>query len=120
ILCVEIKNRIQDFQLPDPEMQPSKSDVEQITGLLNDLRENFDRLKDTHEADIDVQAQCFDDRKREAEEIITLIGCVKIYLDEMKSDMKTKLEEGSADVGKLADNVRSLDETIGSNFGLSA
>ncbi|KAF1985461.1 hypothetical protein K402DRAFT_455103 [Aulographum hederae CBS 113979] len=120
VLCSEIKEKVSEMKLPDPEAMPSKADMEQLTGLIHDFRESHDKLKDSYETDIAVTAKAFDDRKKEAEETTGAIADVKAFLEEVKEDIKTKVGEGNSNVGTLTDIVKSLDETIGNNFNVTA
>jgi len=120
VLCMEIKNKIAEMTFPDAEALPSKADVEQLTGLIHDFRDSHDKVKDSYEADVAVTAKAFDDRKKEAEDIILSIAGVKSFIEEFKEDLKDRLETSNADLGKLTDNVKSLEETIGGNFNVTA
>ena len=57
MLCTEIKEKISELNLPDPEALPSKADVEQITGLINDFRESHDKVREGYENDIAITAK---------------------------------------------------------------
>jgi len=120
VVCMEIKTKIEELKIADPETQPSKADIEQLTGLIHDFRESHDKLKDSYETDIAVTAKAFDDRKQEAGELSEAIGAVKVFLEDVKEEIKSQIGEGNSNVGTLTDIVKNLDETIGSNFSVTA
>lgn len=119
-LCMEIKNKVAEMTFPDAETLPSKADIDQLTGLIHDFRDSHDKVKDGYEADVVVTAKAFDDRKREAEDIIVSIAGVKAFIEEFKEELKSRLDTSKSDLGKLTENVKGLDETIGGNIAVTA
>ncbi|KAK8242311.1 hypothetical protein IWZ00DRAFT_372843 [Phyllosticta capitalensis] len=106
--------------LPDSETVPTKVEHEQLVGLINDLREGYDKLKDAYENDINVTAKAFDDRKNESETIITKVGEVREYLEAVKEEIHTKLQEGGQGVDGVKETLKTLEEDIGTKYNVTA
>ncbi|KAF2088447.1 hypothetical protein K490DRAFT_72869 [Saccharata proteae CBS 121410] len=117
-LCAEIKEKLD--QLPTSDSLPVKADVEQLVGLIHDFRDSHDKLKDSYESDVAVTAQAFDDRKKEAETLVENIAGVKAFLEEVKEEIKAKIQEGSEGVDGIKDSVHGLEENITTNFNVTA
>jgi chromosome segregation ATPase len=110
VMVTEIKTKVIEMQLPDPDDLPTKADVEQIQGLINDFRESHDRLKESYENDIAVTAKAFDDRKVEFHETVQQISDVKESLMEMKDELLSKLGDGEAGIESLGETLKTLEE----------
>ncbi|KAF2753802.1 hypothetical protein EJ05DRAFT_541787 [Pseudovirgaria hyperparasitica] len=119
VLCTETKNKIEELKIPDSDSLPAKADVDQLRGLLHDFRESHDKMKESYEMDIAITAKAFDDRKTEAEVMVEKIGNVKSAMEEFKEELYKKLEEGLGMEG-VKENVKSLEETIATNFSINA
>lgn len=118
ILITDIKEKLST--IPEPEAVPSKADIEQVIGLIHDFRDSHDKMKESYESDIGVTAQAFDDRKNEAETIMTKIGEVKEFLDAVKEEIKGKLQEGGEGVDGVKETLKNLEETVSTNFNVTA
>lgn len=120
VLCLEIKEKLSAINdLPAKESLPSKADVEQVMGLIHDFRDSHEKLKESYETDISITAKAFDNRKQEADAIVTGIGMVKALLGEVRDDLKEKVESGVGDISELKETIKGLEETIASNFSIS-
>ena len=119
LLVCDIKAKFDEMRLPDPDEMPSKSDLEQLTGLIHDFRDSHDKLVESYEGDIFKTASNFDDRKKEAEALTIDIADVKVALDDIKEEIKTTLTEGGAMEG-LKESLKGLEDTIGANFSITA
>lgn len=115
VLCTEIKDRVGEMVLPDPETIPSKSDIEQLQGLIADFRESHDKMRDSYETDIAVTAKAFDDRKQEFDDTITQIGEVKSLIDEVKAELVEKLGDGEVSINTFGETLKSLEEKTGND-----
>jgi hypothetical protein len=113
VLCTEIKTKVAEMNLPDPETLPSKSDVEQLQGLITDFRESHDKLKDSYETDIAVTAKAFDDRKQEFEDTVKEIGSVKDVLTEIKEELLAKITDNDSGINTLGETLKGLEEKTG-------
>jgi hypothetical protein len=120
MLSTEIKEKLSEIHNPDPEELPSKNDFDELKALVHDFLESHDKWKSNYENDISITAKCFDDRKKEADETMTAIGVVRSFLQDVKDELKTKMEDNAMDVSSLADNFKILEKTIESNFNVTA
>ncbi|KAI5243082.1 hypothetical protein E4T42_07483 [Aureobasidium subglaciale] len=120
MLCTEIKEKISELNLPDPDALPSKADVEQITGLINDFRESHDKVREGYENDIAITAKAFDDRRKEAEEMTEAISGVKAFLEEIKAEVLAKVEEGTPGMADIEEAIKSIDEKVAGDEGIGA
>ncbi|KAI4722960.1 hypothetical protein E4T48_00728 [Aureobasidium sp. EXF-10727] len=120
MLCTEIKEKISELNLPDPEALPSKADVEQITGLINDFRESHDKVREGYENDIAITAKAFDDRRKEAEEMSEAISGVKTFLEEVKAEILAKVEEGTPGMTDIEEAIKSIDDKVAGDKGIGA
>ncbi|KAK5168742.1 uncharacterized protein LTR77_006051 [Saxophila tyrrhenica] len=110
VMCTDIKTRVNEMVIPDPEELPSKADVEQLHGLITDFRESHDKLKESYETDIAVTAKAFDDRKQEFEETVQQLTDFKDSLSEMKEELLAKLGDGETGIDTLGETLKSLEE----------
>ncbi|KAK5044990.1 hypothetical protein LTR16_011444, partial [Cryomyces antarcticus] len=100
---------------PDADALPSKTDVEQLTGLIHDFHRSYDKSKNSYETDIAVTAKAFDDRKKEAEDLVDRISEVKAYLKDVKHELRSKIEAGNQSTDAIRDTLKSLEEAFGAN-----
>lgn len=119
IICTEIKIKVNDMTLPDPETLPTTADIEQLTGLINDFRASHDKLRDSYEQDIATTAKVFDDRRKEAAEIVEEIGSVKTYLDECKDELLDKVLDGENGMNSLHETLKGMEEKLGEEVATS-
>ncbi|KAK4548841.1 hypothetical protein LTR36_008614 [Oleoguttula mirabilis] len=115
MLCTEIKTRVNEMTMPDPEELPTKSDVEQLTGLINDFRESHDKLRESYETDIAVTAKAFDDRKQEFDSTVEHITGVKDALSEIKDELLAKMGDGESGIDTLGETLKGLEEKSGNH-----
>jgi hypothetical protein len=120
VLSLEIKEKLSDIHSRNIEETPSKADFEELKALVHEFRDSHDVWKGNYENDISITAKAFDDRKKEADDTVTAIGIVKSFLQDVKDELKTKLDDNALDVTSLADNFKILEKTIESNFNVTA
>ena len=113
VLVTEIKGKVNEMELPDPDDLPSKSDIEQLHGLINDFRESHDKMRDSYETDIAVTAKAFDDRKQEFQDTVQQITDVKDSLAEIKDELLDKIGEGESSIETLGETLKTLEENTG-------
>ncbi|KAF2445801.1 hypothetical protein P171DRAFT_273437 [Karstenula rhodostoma CBS 690.94] len=118
LLVDEVKLKLDDLKIPNPEDLPTKADVEQLTGLFQDFRDSYDKMKDQYEHDIEITAKTADDRKQEAAGLLENLTDVKVVLDDMKEEMKKSLEEGGPLDG-LKESFKSLEDNVTGNFNVT-
>ena len=110
IMCTEIKTRVNEMAIPDPDEAPSKADIEQLHGLINDFRESHDKMRDSYESDIGITAKAFDDRRKEFEDTVQQIEVVKVSLEEIKDELISKMGDGETSLDTLGETLKSLEE----------
>lgn len=115
LLCTEIKTKVHELELPNSEELPSKADMEQLTGLINDFRESHDKLKESYENDIAITAKAFDDRKQEFENTLTEITGVKDALAGIKDELLEKITHGESGIDTLGETLKGLEEKSGNH-----
>ncbi|GAB7351584.1 hypothetical protein MBLNU459_g2205t1 [Dothideomycetes sp. NU459] len=120
IIVTDIKTKIGELAIPDPETLPSKADVEQLAGLINDFRESHDKVKESYEGDIAVTAKAFDDRRKEAEEMAENIAALKTFLEETKGEILEKVADGESGINTLGETMTSMEEKINENSAVGA
>lgn len=119
LLVDEVKLKLDELKIPNPEDLPTKADVEQLTGLFQDFRDSYDKMKDQYEHDIEITAKTADDRKQEAAGLLENLTDVKVLLDDVKEEMKTKLAEGGPLDG-LKESFKNLEDNVTVNFNVTA
>lgn len=110
VLCTDIKTRVEEMHLPDADTVPTKAEIEQLHGLINDFRESHDKMRDSYETDIAVTAKAFDDRKREFEDTIAQIEDVKTIIGEVKAELLIKVADGETGINVLGETLKGLEE----------
>lgn len=120
IIVTDIKTKIGELAIPDPENLPSKADVEQLTGLINDFRESHDKVKESYEGDIAVTAKAFDDRRKEAEEMAENIVALKTFLEEVKGEILEKVAEGETGITTLGETLTGVEAKVSENSAVGA
>jgi hypothetical protein len=116
LIALDIKEKIGSIgEMTD---LPTKTDVEALTALVHDFRDSHEKLRENYESDVAVTAKAFDDRMKEAEDIVTAIGLVKSYLTDVKEELKSKLDVSALEATSLSDNFKILEKTIENNFNV--
>ncbi|KAI9768384.1 MAG: hypothetical protein M1835_006883 [Candelina submexicana] len=113
LLCADLKSHIEQMILPDPESLPTKTDVETLGNLLAELKVKVDE-ENTH------STKAHEERKIEHEHVTEKIGDVKTYLEEVKEELKAKIDDGGHGIGSLMESIAVLGETIGASSHATA
>ncbi|KAF2455280.1 hypothetical protein BDY21DRAFT_72596 [Lineolata rhizophorae] len=111
-MYAEIKTKFDDL-VP-------RTDIDALSGLILDFREGFDKQKDKYDEDVKEAGVAMEQRRIESETIVESMSHVKRMIDEVKDEIKEKMEESGASVFGLGDTIKSLEDTIGSNFNITA
>ncbi|KAF2647850.1 hypothetical protein K491DRAFT_784462 [Lophiostoma macrostomum CBS 122681] len=119
VLVCDIKAKVEEMKIPDAEELPSKADLEQLTGLIHDFRDSHEKLRDSYENDVAITAKAFDDRKKEAKELVDNMAEVRLVLDDVKEEIKTNLTEGAALEG-IKESFKALEDTMGASLNINA
>ncbi|KAL8947259.1 MAG: hypothetical protein Q9222_006436 [Ikaeria aurantiellina] len=99
-LCLDMKT-----QLPDVETLPTKAEIEGLGTLVKDFTAKV-------EEEADLTAQAFEARKIEHGGIADKIEDVKDFLDNVREELKSKIEDGTASVQDLNKTLDHVTETI--------
>ncbi|KAF7190647.1 hypothetical protein HII31_07806 [Pseudocercospora fuligena] len=110
VICTEIKTTVNEMTLPNVETMPTKSDIEQLQGLISDFRESHDKMRDSYETDIAVTAKAFDDRKKEFDDTVAQIEEVKNLLTEVKVELMDKVSDGETGINALGETMKGIEE----------
>ncbi|KAL8932212.1 MAG: hypothetical protein Q9211_006454, partial [Gyalolechia sp. 1 TL-2023] len=104
-LCVDMKTQLSEMRLPDIETLPTKAEIEDIGGLLKDFAAKV-------EEEADLTAQAFEARKIEHGGIADKIEDVKGFLDHIREELKSEVQENHASVHEISKTLEALTETI--------
>jgi DNA repair exonuclease SbcCD ATPase subunit len=98
-LCLDTKTQITELVLPDVETMPTKDDIAALEEKINGFKEQV-------EAESELSAQAFEARKTEHGGLANKIEDVKSFLDDLRDELKSKLDDGShglIELGKTLD-----------------
>ena len=104
-LCMDTKTQIAELQLPDVETLPTKADVEVLNGLIQEFAQQAD---EKHE----LTAQAFEARKIEHGGIADKIEDVKLIFEDVREELKARINESHHSVQDLAKALEKVGETI--------
>ena len=107
-LCMETKIQLGDMAVPDFESLTTKVDTEALAKLIGGFRGEM-------EADAALTAQAFEARKIEHGGIADKIEEVRLFLDDVRHELKSKVAGNKADLEGLAQKVDSVNDAV---FGL--
>jgi DNA repair exonuclease SbcCD ATPase subunit len=119
LVALEVKEKLLEVQLHGSDKLPTKSDLEELKGLVHDFRDSHDKLKESYECDIGVTAKAFDDRKNEASEILITVRDLKEYVQDVKDEMSAKMTSNGLDLATLNENINGMEQTISQNFSIA-
>lgn len=109
-MIFEVKTQVDELKLPDVDTLPTKTDIEDLTGLVNDFREKM-------EANNELTAQGFDARKVEHGGLAEKIDEAKFVVAELGDELKGRLDgstEGLADLKQLLESLSASAENFSS------
>lgn len=104
-VCMDTKTRIEELRLPDFEVLPTKEEIERLGDLLKSFAER-------REEEADLTARAFEARKIEHGGIADKVEDVKLFLDDVRTELKAKLNEDGHDIQNLAKTLETLTETV--------
>lgn len=104
-LCMDTKTHLQELVLPDVDTLPTRNDIE----LLRDVITGFGERR---EEDAELTARAFESRKIEHGGIADKIQDVKLFLDDVRVELKAKLDEDGYSIQELAKTLESFTETV--------
>ncbi|KAI4127778.1 MAG: hypothetical protein LQ347_004456, partial [Umbilicaria vellea] len=107
-LCIDTKTHIEDVILPAMDTLPNKADIKGLGGAIKDF-------KDQMIAEADLTAQAFEARKIEHGGIADKVEEVKGFLDDVREELKAKLDEGGEGIEAMAKTCSAISEAIAAN-----
>lgn len=104
-LCMDMKTQLSEMPLPDVETLPTKAEIEDIGNLIKDFTSKV-------EEEADLTAQAFEARKIEHGGIADKIEDVKAFLDHIREELKTEVQDNHASVHEVSKTLEGITETI--------
>ena len=104
-LCMDTKTHVERMVLPDPGQLPTKVDVETLATLVEGFQNKV-------EADAELTAQAFEARKIEHGGIADKIEDVKIFLDDVRQELKSRIEGNGQGVENLTTTLNALNDSF--------
>lgn len=104
-LCMDTKTQILELNIPDPETVATKDEL----AMLADLVRTFN---DQVIEDQDMKAQAFKARKTEHGGIADKVEDVKLILEDVREELKVKIDESHQSVTDVAGTLEILAENI--------
>lgn len=104
-VCMDTKTHIEELRIPDFEVLPTKEEIERLGDLLKSFTER-------REEEADLTARAFEARKIEHGGIADKVEDVKLFLDDVRTDLKAKLNEDGQNIQNLAKTLENLTETV--------
>lgn len=104
-LCMETRTQIDELPLPEVDTLPTKSEVDALGDLIRDLGER--RAEDS-----DLSGRAFEARKIEHGRLADKIEEVKLFLDDVRAELKAKLNEDGDHIQELSKTLETFAETV--------
>ena len=104
-LCMDTKTQIGELNLPDVEILPTKA---QLEVLSNSVKTLYEQVAEQHE----LTAQAFEARKIEHGGLGDRIEDAKSLLEDVREDLKAKINDGHSSVDALEQTLESMGESI--------
>lgn len=104
-LCIDTKTHINDLVLPDVDTLPTKVELEALGYLIKGFAER-------READAELTARAFEARKIEHGGIADKIQDVRLFMDDVRIELKSKLDEDGSSIQELAKTLETFTETV--------
>lgn len=107
-LCLDTKTQIEELVLPNVANLPTKGDVDSISGLIKEFQEKV-------EVDAELTAQAFEARKIEHGGIADKVEDVKLFLEDVRTELKSQIEGSGQGIEGLAKTLENIKESIAAN-----
>jgi len=124
-MIFEVKTQIDELKLPDVDTLPTKTDIDELSGLVNNFREKM-------ETNNELTAKGFDARKVEHGGLAEKIDEAKFVVGELGDELKSKLDGSTESLTELkqlleglaitaenfttVDNIKELTDLINREF----
>lgn len=104
-ICIDTKTHLEELNLPDKDTMPTKAEVEGLTTLVKEF-------KDKVEAEANLTAQAFEARKIEHGGIADKVEDVKCFIDDVRQELRSKLEGSQQNLDSVSKSLETLSDTI--------
>jgi hypothetical protein len=107
-MIYDVKTSIEELKLPDIETLPTKSEIEELSALVNSFKEKVD-------SEAELTAQAFEARKVEHGGLAEKIEEAKIVVADLREELKTKLDgsdEGLSELKTLLEGLALASEAF--------
>lgn len=104
-LCMETKTHIDELPLPDTDTLPTRSEIDALGDLIRDLAER--RAEDS-----DLSGRAFEARKIEHGRLADKIEEVKLFLDDIRAELKAILNEDGDNIQELSKTLETFAENV--------
>ena len=104
-LFMETRTHIDELPLPEIDTLPTKSEIDALGDLIRDLGER--RAEDS-----DLSGRAFEARKIEHGRLADKIEEVKLFLDDVRAELKAKLNEDGDHIQELSKTLETFAETV--------
>lgn len=104
-LCMETRTHIDELPLPEVDTLPTKSEIDTLGDLIRDLGER--RAEDS-----DLSGRAFEARKIEHGRLADKIEEVKLFLDDVRAELKAKINEDGNHIQELSKTLETFAETV--------
>jgi hypothetical protein len=111
-VCLDVKTTIEQIVSSDLAALASKEDVKN----LGELVKEFKGRTETH---AETNAKAFEERQAETVGVGERVTEIKTFLEEFKTALKEKLDEGATSIEALGKFLETLGETFGQNANLT-
>ncbi|KAI4200666.1 MAG: hypothetical protein LQ346_002328 [Caloplaca aetnensis] len=105
LLCMDMKTQLAELPLPDVETLPTKAELDSVGGLVKEFMAKV-------EEEADLTAQAFEARKIEHGGIADKIEDVKAFLEHIREELKSKVEENHGSTQDVVKTLENITETI--------
>ena len=103
-ICAETRAYLSDM-VPEGESIPTKSDMNSLQTLVKEFHDKV-------ETDAELTAQAFDARKIEHAGIADKIEDIKAFLDDVRQELKSKIEGSGKGIDGLTETLTALGEAV--------
>lgn len=108
LICIDTKTQIDELNLPDVDTLPTKSDLAELGCMVKEFQDKMS-------AEAELTAQAFEARKIEHGGIADKVEDVRVLLDQVRDELKSKLDEGGQGIEDLSKTLETLGETVVAN-----
>ena len=110
-LCVDTQTQVREL-VPEGDALASKSNLSELQFLVKEFHKRTEAFQEKVTVDAEMTAQAFEARKIEHGGLADKIEDVKAFLDDVRSDLKSKIESSGSGIEGLAVTLTALGEAV--------